>query len=215
MSGAVNKKRRKHRWINSGLLQKLEQAWKGPHWAALREQPRQVRSSRENKPTICLGSFSDVKSPDPVSLALLQTQLVLGTLPLSCLPRSWQQCSSYAQFLRPKYFQNSKIVTSRISSLFYRLENDTQKSWEMSQQLKGKQEFPISDLETELRSLPLSCFSMAGTGIEDRRRKQTIARFLNYAARPARSLCKIQILSNKCWSKWHKKTPACIFKLLE
>lgn len=60
------------------------------------------------------------------------------------------------------------------------------------------------------------CPSMAGTGIEDRWRKQTTTRFLNYAAKPAgigvlnyaarllaRSLCKIQILSNKCWSKWH------------
>lgn len=61
----------------------------GMERAALGEKPRQVRNSRENKPMICLGSFSDVKSADPVSLALLQTQqLVLGTLLLSCLPRS-------------------------------------------------------------------------------------------------------------------------------
>lgn len=50
---------------------------------------------------------------------------------------------------------------------------------------------------------------MAGTGIEDRWRKQTTARFLNYGTRPARSLRKIQILSHKCWSKWHK-TPPCL-----
>lgn len=47
------------------------------------------------------------------------------------------------------------------------------------------------------------CPSTAGTGIEDRWWKQTTARFLNYAARPAQSLCKIQTLSNTCWSKWH------------
>lgn len=92
----------------------------------------------------------------------------------------------------------------------------TEKLGDEPTELKGNQEFPISDLETEPRCLPLSCFSMAGTGIEDRWRKQATARFLNYAARPARSLCKIQILSNKCWSNWHKKKiPTCIFKLLE
>lgn len=75
-------------------------------------------------------------------------------------------------------------------------QQNTKKLGNRPTELKGKQEFLITDLESEPCNPP-SQFSMPGRGIEDRWRKQTTARFLNYAARPVRSMCKMQILSNK------------------